>query len=67
MGRTFAPDQPIVVLNARTGKRHLIWSELDANPADPNGRQPDHPPGRNFDEGTRYIVALRRAARRAGA
>ena len=28
-------DQPIVVINADTRQRHLIWSELDANPTDP--------------------------------
>ena len=30
-----------------TGQRHLIWSELDANPAEPGGRQPDHPARRS--------------------
>jgi hypothetical protein len=60
MVRTFAPDQPIVVLNTRTGKRHLIWSELDANPANPSDVNLIIRPGRNFDEGTRYIVALRK-------
>ena len=43
--RTYDPDQAVVVLNADTRKRHLIWSELDANPADPANVQPDHPPG----------------------
>ena len=33
--RTYDRDQPIVVINADTRQRHLIWSELDANPADP--------------------------------
>ena len=28
--RSFDPNQPIVVINARTLERHLIWSELDA-------------------------------------
>ena len=47
------------MLNTRTGKRHLIWSELDANPANPSDVNLIIHPGRNFDEGTRYIVALR--------
>jgi hypothetical protein len=37
--RTYDPAQPVVVLNADTRQRHLIWSELDANPADPAGGQ----------------------------
>ena len=41
------------------GKRHLIWSELDANPADPADVNLIIRPAVNFDEGTRYIVALR--------
>ena len=36
--RSFDPDQPIVVINADTLQRHLIWAELDANPANPAER-----------------------------
>ena len=57
--RSFDPDQPIVVLNARTLERHLIWSELDANPADPRDVTLIVRPAVNFEEGERYIVALR--------
>ena len=57
--RSFDPDQPIVVINARTLERQLIWSELDANPADPRDVTLIVRPGVNFDEGERYIVALR--------
>jgi hypothetical protein len=57
--RSFDPDQPIVVLNARTLERHLIWSELDANPADPRDVTLIIRPAVNFEEGERYIVALR--------
>ena len=35
MARTYDPDQPVVVINARTGQRQLIWAEIDANPANP--------------------------------
>src|SRR4051812_35804497 len=35
LGRSSARNAPIVVINARTLERHLIWSEIDANPADP--------------------------------
>jgi hypothetical protein len=33
-----------VVINAETGAKHLVWSELDSNPPEPEGRpQPAHP------------------------
>jgi hypothetical protein len=57
--RSFDADQPIVVINARTLERHLIWSELDANPADPRDVTLIIRPAVNLEEGERYIVALR--------
>jgi len=60
MARSFAPDQPIVVINTRTLQRQLIWAELDSNPKSPADVNLIVRPGVNFDEGTRYIVALRR-------
>ena len=65
--RSFDEDQPIVVINARTLERQLIWSELDANPADPRDVTLIVRPAVNFDEGERYIVALRNLKRRARA
>jgi hypothetical protein len=59
IARSFDADQPIVVINARTLERHLIWSELDANPADPRDVTLIIRPAVNFEEGERYIVALR--------
>ena len=59
IGRTYDRRQPIVVINTRTHKRHLIWSELDANPTNPADVNLLIRPAVNFDEGTRYIVALR--------
>jgi len=64
--RSFDPDQPIVVINARTLERQLIWSELDANPADPRDVTLIVRPAVNFDEGERYIVALRNLRDAAG-
>jgi len=64
-------DQPVVVINAETGERHPIWSEIDYNPLDPaKGHDPNSAadranvnliirPAVNFEEGDRYIVALR--------
>ena len=52
-------DQPAVVINADTGKRQPIWSELDANATDDSDRVLYIRPAVNFDEGGHYIVALR--------
>jgi hypothetical protein len=56
---TYDRNQPIVVLNADTGQRHLIWSELDANTSNPDNVNLLIRPAVNFDEGGHYIVALR--------
>ncbi len=58
--RSLDADAPIVVINAATKQRQLVWSEIDSNPADPANRNLLIRPAVNFDEGTRYIVALRR-------
>jgi hypothetical protein len=60
MRRTYDTNQPILVIDARTGRRHLIWSELDSNPANPADVNLIIRPAVNFEEGHRYIVALRR-------
>ncbi len=53
-------DAPIVILNAETLERHLFWSELDTHPETPDDRRAVIlRPARNYDEGTRYIVAMR--------
>jgi hypothetical protein len=59
LSQSLAPRSPVVVINPRTGKRHLVWAEIDSNPPDPADRVLIIRPGRNFDEGERYIVALR--------
>jgi hypothetical protein len=59
IGRTYDRDAPIVVIDTKTKKRHLIWSELDANPASPEDVALLIRPAVNFKEGRRYIVALR--------
>src|SRR4051812_42916407 len=65
------PNQPVVVINADTGRRQPVWSEIDYNPIDPaKGGNPDDPadranvnllirPAVNWDEGGHYIIALR--------
>ena len=59
MARAFDPDQPAVVIDADTGERQLIWAELDSNAASDAERNLYIRPGRNWEEGHRYIVALR--------
>ncbi|MFZ0387379.1 MAG: hypothetical protein WAL22_17080 [Solirubrobacteraceae bacterium] len=59
IGQSMASDQPIVVLDAQTGQRVPIWSELDpvgAPPADTD--LVIHPAG-SFLEGHTYVVVLR--------
>ena len=53
------PAQPVVVINAETGERHPVWAEVDANPPMPANRNLLIRPLVNFEEGTRYVVALR--------
>jgi len=59
IGASLAPDAPIVLLNTRTGERHPYWAELDSRATDPERQVLIVRPARNFDENTRYIVALR--------
>jgi hypothetical protein len=59
MSRAFAADQPVVVLNARTKERHMVWAEIDSSAHSADDVTLLIRPGVNFDEGERYIVALR--------
>jgi hypothetical protein len=49
----------LVVINARTRKRHPVWAELDVNAKRASERMLLIHPAENFTEGERYIVALR--------
>lgn len=59
LGRYTDQDAPVVVLNARTGERHPIWVEVDANASSDAKRNLLIAPARNFEEGERYVVVLR--------
>jgi hypothetical protein len=59
MDQAFAPNQPIVLIDAATGQRQLIWSELDSNATSPANTDLIIRPGKNLIEGHRYIVAMR--------
>ena len=66
LARTYDRNQPVVVINTRTGRRQLIWTEIDSNPSDPANVNLIIRPGANLDEGTRYIVAMRNLRDAAG-
>jgi hypothetical protein len=66
MARAFARNAPIVVIDARTGERQLIWAELDSQAQRPRERTLLVHPGANWREGRRYIVALRNLRNRRG-
>ncbi|HEY7152220.1 MAG TPA: hypothetical protein VH391_11115 [Solirubrobacterales bacterium] len=59
MARSFDRNQPIVLIDAQTGKRQLIWSELDSLASSPDQTDLIIRPGKNLKEGHRYIVAMR--------
>ena len=53
-------NAPLVIINTKTGKRHPFWSELDSHSGATDARRAlIMRPAVNYDEGTRYIVALR--------
>src|SRR4051794_38264161 len=58
LARTYDPDAPIVLLDADTGQRQLIWSEIDSSVPE-GSRTLLIRPAKNLTEGHRYIVVLR--------
>jgi hypothetical protein len=65
--KSLAKNSPVVVINARTGKRHPVFAEIDSNPQNGADRVLIIRPVRNFAEGERYIVALRNLKNASGA
>ncbi|HYD08976.1 MAG TPA: hypothetical protein VEA78_02645, partial [Acidimicrobiales bacterium] len=60
IGRSLAPDAPIVLMDMATGERHPFWSELDSHPETTDDeRLLIIRPARNLLEGHRYLVVLR--------
>ena len=59
MGASFDAKQPIVIIDADSGQRQLIWAELDSNATSPADTDLLIHFGKNLEEGHRYIVALR--------
>ncbi len=66
MSKAFKTTAPIVVIDAATHQRHLIWAELDSNAGSAANTTLLIHPGKNFVEGHRYIVALRNLKNAAG-
>lgn len=59
-----AKNEPIVVIDTTTGKRHPIWVEIDSNAGTPEAPAPQDTavlihPAVNFEHGHRYVVAMR--------
>ena len=59
LGRYRAKDAPVVVIDAKTGKRWPIWVEIDSNASSPDGTALLIHPATDFAAKHRYIVALR--------
>jgi len=57
--RSLDASAPVLIINADTLARHLMFVELDANATAEVSRALMIRPAVNFDEGARYIVALR--------
>ncbi len=59
LARSLDVDSPTVIVNATTLAHHLHWAEVDSNATSEATRAVIMRPGINFDDGARYIVALR--------
>ncbi len=66
MGAAFAPAQPIVIIDEATGRRQLIWAELDFNATSPGTTDLLIHPGTDFADGHTYVVALRELRNASG-
>ena len=59
MGAYTAKAQKLLLLDEQTGKRQLVWGELDANAKTNASRNVIIHPGKNLTPGHRYVVVLR--------
>ena len=59
MASSLRKNQPIVIVDEQTGRRQLIWSELDANATTPQTTNLLIHGATAFADGHTYIVALR--------
>jgi len=66
MSRAWDAGQPAVLIDAVTGERQLIWTELDSTATSNADRMLIIRVGKNLVNGHRYIVALRNLKNAAG-
>jgi hypothetical protein len=66
IGSSLDRDAPIVIIDAKTGRRHPYWAEVDSRAPDDAHRLLFVRPAANFREGHRYIVAIRDVVDGAG-
>ena len=59
IARAYDKNASLVVIDEDTGRRRLVWAELDANPKRAADRDLLIHPGASLSEGHRYVVALR--------
>src|SRR3954453_12831138 len=59
LARTYDSDAAVVVIDAKTLERNLIWTEMDSLASSDSVRNLIVRPAKNFQEGHTYIVALR--------
>src|SRR5690606_14030014 len=59
LSASLADDAPILLIDADTGERPLLWAELDSTATDPARQSLMIRPAKNVIDGHRYIVALR--------
>ena len=59
IARSFDRRQRVVLIDAKTGTRQLIWAEVDSAAATAARRALLIRPAKNLAEGRRYVVALR--------
>jgi hypothetical protein len=66
IGRSVASDAPILVLDADTGERQPIWSEVDMSAKDPAHRLLITRAAKVFEENHHYLVVVRDLKRSDG-
>lgn len=59
IARSVQADSPVIIVNAATGEPHPHWVEYDTQASTDDARLLSIVPARNFEEGARYLVALR--------
>ena len=59
IGKSLDDDAPVLIINAETGERHPHWVEYDYQAVSDDDRLLTVVPARNYEEGARYIVAIR--------